>query len=246
LGSSLNLLGISIAVATGCAATDPTPRRPLGAAEHYAEAREHEREAQMHDRAARAQERAETTMPACGDRVLAEQSTSGGSPISLAVPCWTTHSKRDSHLHRAATLRRDASRHRAIAASLIETARAACASLPASERDHSPSWHRDDILAIAPVRANGPVRGARIVFRRVPGLDADWLRRAYACHQAQAAAMGYEPTFMGYCPAAVDGARVDVADSADGIEVTIVSERWEVAAVIFGRALDLRHRQATD
>jgi hypothetical protein len=137
-------------------------------------------------------------------------------------------------------LRRDARKHRAIAASLIETARVACSVLPDDQRDHTPSWHRDDIISVEPVRDDGPVRGARLTFRRVPGLTAEFLKHAYACARAQAAALGYDPTFLGYCPATVDGVRVEVDETPAGFVVTIIAERWDVAAVVYGRALDLK------
>jgi len=222
-----------------CANPRPAPTRPLGVADHYAEARRHDEEAQRErDRAIAVEQRTGAAVT-CGNQTLAEQSTSGGKPISLAVPCWTSHDAAHAHLRRAEHLQRDAHAHRAIAKNLLEAERAACAPLPESERDHSPSWHREDVVSVEPLRDGGPVVGARIVFRKVEGLTADWLRTAYACHRAEAAVAGFDPTFMSYCPASVVDAEVEVTDRADGIEVTFRSHTKEGAAVIWGRASDL-------
>jgi hypothetical protein len=230
---------IWLAGVAGCVATDPTPRRPLSAAEHYAEARAHDEEAATHDRAARDEQRAATREVTCGDRVLSEQSTSGGVPITYVVPCWSHAAERDVHLRRAERLRRDARAHRTVAAALIEAERAACASLPPSERDHSPSWHREDVIAVEPVRDDGPVMGARVVFRKVAGLSTGWLRDAYACQQARAAAEGYDPTLASYCPGMLEGVAIDVAERADGFVVTFRAGRSEIGAAVWGRASDL-------
>jgi hypothetical protein len=224
-----------------CGASDRPPARPMSAAQHYAEAREQEAAAAEHDRAAGAEQRAaQRDATTCVDRTIAAQSTSGGVPISLVTPCWTSHaSERSMHLSRAASLRHDARKHRAVAASLIEAERAACAGLPATERDHSPSWHRDDITAAEPVRDGGPVRGARVTFRKVAGLSVEWLRSAYTCHQAQAAALGFDPTAMSYCPATLPDVTIDVTEDTDGYVVTFTSARDDVAASVLGRALAL-------
>jgi hypothetical protein len=230
---------IWLAGVAGCVATDPTPNRPLSAADHYAEARAHDAEAAEHDRAATAEQRAAAGDLACGDRVLSDQSTSGGAPITYVVPCWSHADERDVHLRQAERLRRDARAHRRVAAALIEAERAACAPIPPAERDHTPSWHREDVIAVEPVREDGPVMGARIVFRKVVGLSEGWLRDAYACQQARAAVEGYDPTLASYCPGMLEGVAIDVAERADGFVVTFRAGRAELGAVVWGRATDL-------
>jgi hypothetical protein len=226
-------------VLAGCAANSPTPQRPLGATEHYAEARAHDQAAEEHDLAASAEQRSARTLVTCGDQVLSDQSTSGGVPLTRSVPCWTHVSQRDAHLRRAAAQRREARVHREIAARLIEAERVACAAVAEDERDHTPTWHTGDIVAVEPVRDGGPVAGARIVFRKIPGLTADWLRASYACQQAQAAAEGYDPTFASYCPSTLEGVTIEVSERADGFVVTFRADRPEVGAVVWGRASDL-------
>jgi len=228
-----------------CTAPARVPSTLLSAQQHYAEARRHDAEADEHDRAARADERVTAQQRYCADRAIAEQSTSGGVPISLVTPCWTsTASDRESHLHRAADLRRDARAHRSTAAKLIAAERAACDRLPVAERDHSPSWHRDDIIGVETVYAGHHVVGARLVFRKVEGLSVDWLRAAYACHHAQAAAAGYDPTYMPYCPAGLPDVAIDVVERSDGYVVTFRSSvRDDTGPAILGRAEALTERE---
>ena len=81
--------------------------------------------------------------------------------------------------------------------------------------------------------------GARVLFAKVPGLEVGWLRRAISCHQARAAAMGYDPKVMSYCPLMVAPTSTTVEDMGGTIAVTIVARRdWEIAAVV-GRARSL-------
>ena len=229
-----------IAATAACGAANHAPRAPLSARQHYDEARRHEADAARHEQTAAIEGRS-TDDVYCANRTVVEQSTSGGVAISRVTPCWTSRtSQRDAELHRAASLRRDANRHRTIAAHLIEAERAACDPLPVAERDHSPSWHRDDVLAVEPVRDGGPVVGATLVFRKVAGMSVDWLRMAYTCHQAQAAAEGYDPTFMTYCPAGLPDVTIEVGERTDGFVVTLRSTRADIAAAILGRATDLR------
>jgi hypothetical protein len=224
---------------TACGGGERIPPRPLGAADHYAEARRHDDEASAERKLADEAERHAAPTVACGDRGLAGQSTSGGVPVSLVVPCWTARDDARAHEHRAEILERDARVHRATAKRLVDAERAACERLPASEISHTPSWHREDILSVEPLREGGPVRGARLVFRAVEGLTADWLRAAYACHQAQAAERGYDAGFMGYCPAMLSDSTIVVTDGVEGIAVEIRSDRDEIGAAIWGRATDL-------
>jgi len=86
------------------------------------------------------------------------------------------------------------------------------------------------------------VIGARVLFRRVRGLDAGWMRRAVACHQARAAALGYPPRVMSYCPLMVAPTTATVEVSGDLIAVTITARRDEDAAAVLGRARALLGR----
>jgi hypothetical protein len=155
------------------------------------------------------------------------------------VPCWTARSAAREHEQRAARLQRDARRHRATARHLLAVEDRTCAPLPAAERDHSPSWHRDDIIEVEPVRRDGHLEGARLRFRKVAGLDAAWLRTAYDCARARAAVHGYDPELASYCPAVLEDVRVDVEDGGHTLVVTVRSDRSEIAAAAWGRALEL-------
>jgi hypothetical protein len=216
--------------------TSSSPPRPMSAAEHYAEARAHDRDADTEETRATAERSSAAPDVVCGNRTLSDQSTSGGVVITHMVPCWTKSSPRDAHIHRATKLRREARVHRTIAASLIKTEREACDAIAPSQRDHTPSWHREDIARVEPIRDDGAVVGARVVFRKVEGLSTAWLRAAYACHHAQAAVEGYDPAFMPYCPSALASTTIDVVERDDGLAVTFRANRPEVGAAVWGRA----------
>lgn len=226
---------IAVLILAGCASSS-SPHKPLSAAEHYAEARAHDQEADGEEARAAAERSSVNPEAICGNRTLSDQSTSGGVPITHMVPCWTRSSTRDAHMRRAGQLRRDARVHRTIAAGLIKTERETCDAIAPSQRDHTPSWHRDDIARIEPIRDGGAVLGAQVVFRKVEGLSAAWLRAAYACHRAQAAVEGYDPTFMSYCPAGLADTTVEVTERDDGFVVTFRSDRAEIGAALWGRA----------
>lgn len=232
-----------VLVLAACSTPARAPAVPMSAAQHYAVARDRDAAAAEHDRAADAEEGRGLVDRYCADRSIAAQSTSGGVPISLVTPCWSPTDNRDAHIHLAAKLRRDARAHRATATRLIEAERAACDRLPASERDHSPSWHRGDIIGVETVYAGHHVVGAQLVFRKLAGLSVDWLRTAYECHRAQAAAQGFDPTFMAYCPAGIADVAIDVAERSDGYVVTFRSSvRDDAGPAILARAEALIER----
>jgi hypothetical protein len=132
--------------------------------------------------------------------------------------------------------RREADRHRTIAASLRRAERESCTGLGEDERSHSPFFHREDILRVEPVLSGGALRGARVSFRRVPGLSAAWMRQALACHQSRAAALGYPATVMAYCPLMLAPTSVTVEETATALVVTLRADRDEQAAAIHARA----------
>jgi hypothetical protein len=157
--------------------------------------------------------------------------------LRVLRPCWTSEQRPSRHqLDEARTDREEAARHRSVAASMLRAEREACAGLGDDEMSHSPFFHKEDILRVDEVRVDGELHGARVLFQKVPGLDAPWLRRAIACHQARAAAMGYDPQVMSYCPLMVAPTTITVEAMGGITAVTIVARRdWEIAAVV-GRA----------
>jgi hypothetical protein len=233
-----------VLVAAACGGADsPVPARPLGVSDHERAAREHEREAASHDAARRthARERPEDHYR-CIDQAL-EPPYSGGKPIEILRPCWTEDPVYD-HAAAAARHRAEAARHRAMAAALVDVERARCAGLGEAELSQSPFLHRSDVLAVTPIERHGEVVGATIRFRRVPGIDAAWLRHATACHHARAAAMGFVEGFQPFDPLAVAEVEIDVRDADGGVDVAITSARGTSAATVLGRALALLDARA--
>src|SRR5690606_35319961 len=146
-------------------------------------------------------------------------------------PCWTREQiPAGDHGRAASEHRREAAQHRAMAAELRRAELEACRGLGEDELSHSPFFHREDILEVAPARSDGELRGARVVFRRVAGLDAGWMRQAIFCHQRRAAALGYPARVMSYCPLMVSPTSVTVEETETTVTVTVRAARDEQAA----------------
>jgi hypothetical protein len=222
-----------------CSSPARVPPRPLGATDHLAVAAKCEEDAKRHEALAEDAEarKARDGGVICGDRALAMQANSGGAPLTPQPPCWTTETDAIQRHRSAATrLRADARTHRALARQLVGAAREACESLPENELVFSPFAHADDIRSVEAVVEGDRVRGARIRFEPVAGLDAAWLRRALVCHQALAALSGFTPTYMPESPAAVADAEITAVDTAAGPEVVIRASDPAAALVIYARA----------
>jgi hypothetical protein len=228
----------ALVAAAGCGG-NPPPHGELAASEHLAEADRHERVAAEHERRAQLTEQNPSQLPVtCIDQPLAGVPYSGTEPIQVMKPCWRTD---DSEAHRQVARRNlsEAAEHRATAAGLLAAERRACAGLGADEVAHGLFFHTDDMVRIEPYRVDGALRGVRVVFARVSGLDVDWAWRAAACEQARAAVMGHRPTFLAYSPLGLPDVRVRVGDVADGIEVVVYSDRAGIAATAWNRAQEL-------
>ena len=225
-------------VAASCGSRQQQPER-LSVAQHEAEAARHEGRATEHERLYARSRQAEGGPIQCYDQRTADP-VSGGEPLRVMRPCWTREQKPSRHhLDEARAEHDEAARHLAAAASMRRAEREACEGLGDDDMSHSPFFHRDDIVRVDEVRTGGELRGPRVLFKKVPGLEVGWMRRALSCHQARAAAMGYSPTFMSYCPLMIAPTSVTVEDLGGLIAVTITARRdWEIAAVM-GRATDL-------
>ncbi len=223
---------------SACGGSTRLPARTLGVGDHLAEADRHDAEAREHDELAAGAERRATVAPlVCGDRALADLATSGGEVLVLSAPCWTSEAHAvENHRAAAARLRADAADHRARARKLLTRERGACAGLPAAEIDHSPFDHRGDIGAVAAEVDGDRLVGARVTFEAVPGLSAAWLRRALACHQAQAATSGHDGQFLPTSPSVVAGAETTVLDEPGGLVVVIRAGDPAAALVVYARA----------
>jgi hypothetical protein len=228
---------IAMVLLAACGGSTPvSPQHPLGVAEHRAEARAHDARAAEH--AAAAAEHADGRNGyACGDTVLADQVTSGSEHLAFAVPCWNTDAEA-SYEHRRAAAREhsEAMSHRTRARELEQVERTTCAGLHAAEVDHPPFWHRADIARVERLADGATLRGARVTFRVVRGLDARWMVHALACHRACAAALGWDGRYMGYDPSLLPGTTTTVVAGDGAVAVEIRATNPDVAAVVAGRA----------
>jgi len=235
--------GAGALLAASCGGDQQRPER-LSVAEHEAEAVRHEGEAAEHEGAYAQTRQAEGNPIQCYDQRTLDP-VSGSEPLRVLRPCWTREQRPSRHqLDEARVDREEAARHRAVAATMLRIEREACKGLGDDEVSHSPFFHREDILRVDEVRRGGELHGARVRFRKVPGLEVGWMRRAIACHQARAAVMGYSPVFTSYCPLMIAPTSVTVEELGGSIAVTILARRdWEIAAVV-GRAKDLVIQEA--
>jgi hypothetical protein len=209
----------------------------MAARDHVAEAERHEADARDLDEQAAALERKGPTRATCGDVGLTELATSGGERLRILPPCWSGEVaavERDRTL--AAQLRADARQHRTAARAMVTAKQQWCAGLPASELDHTPFDHREDLVSVRAVMEGDRVRGARVRFAKVSGLTADWLRQTLACHQSIAASSGFDPTYLATAPSLVAGAETTVVDHAWGLEVIIRAADPAAALAVYGRA----------
>lgn len=224
---------------------DPGHDRPLSAQEHNDEIERHEREARAHEN--RPPEHAETQGGApveCIDQPLAGVPSSGGKPIRIMRPCFTTHAN-PAHDHEGHTQvhRRAAEEHRSQLSAMLRAERDACAGLGRDEVSHSPFYHREDIASVEPILENGVVRGARVTFKPVKGLSVAWLEKSTGCHLARAAVMGFSTTFQSYCPLMLESVTAKAAATPAGLVVEIRAKKDDMAAAVLGRAQDLLARE---
>lgn len=210
----------------------------MTAHEHLTEAEQHDAEARALEARAAEKERSGTPTPyTCGDTALNELATSGGERLHLAAPCWAGERSAIRRDREAAERQRaEAREHRQKARAMLVAERKWCAGLPASELEHTPFDHREDLAWVRAELEGDKLRGARIRFRKVPGLSADWLRQTITCHQAMAAMHGYDPTNLSHDPSVVAGAQTTVVEDAQGLEVVIRAPDPAAALIVYARA----------
>lgn len=244
---TISKLALVIAAA-GCGGSPPSlAPHPKGYAAHMEAADAHSALAEQHRQAAGAPDSVRIQNYQCGDRFdMSDQLTSGGQRIVPMVPCWDPveeHAQRE----RAAARREDlrAQKERRTAAAMIEDKLAACRGISDAELGHSPFAHHRSIAAVLPHHEGGAIRGALIVFKPVPGLTADWLQQAIACHRAEFERLGEPATYLSDDPTLVPGATATVSSHRNHLEVLIQTKSDVSAHVALARAQDLiRQRTA--
>lgn len=229
------LAGTASLVMTCGAPETPPPEKPRSVAGLLADARRDEKEAAAHDVMARDPESVRV-LDTCVSPID-DVSTTGGERLVVRRPCWTGRvNPSEQHRRESERLRQEAARMRAQASALVRAEQRACSGLDQDEIDQSPFFQREDILAVEPHVVNGEMRGARVWFRKVPGLTVEWMRKDIACQQARAAVMGESEEFQSYCPLVLGDVTATVEDTTRGILVILRSEREDIASAVLARA----------
>jgi hypothetical protein len=177
----------------------------------------------------------------CGNPAVgaaADQSTSGGERLSSSVPCWTVPPQAGTSPDPAPPRETHTTRVAARDAVEVEF----CSALPVDELTHTPLYHRGDIAAVEPYLEHGTIKGARIRFKRVEGLTADWMRQAIVCHRARTAALGREPPHLADDPTLLDGAHTAVTERRGIVQLVVRSDNDTTGAAVLARARALLGR----
>jgi hypothetical protein len=223
-----------------CAGSVGGGHQSTSAAVHAAAAERHEQAALAHEQMVAQVENNPATY-SCGDEVLNEQMTSGTEQLTSWMPCWDLTEETEIR-HRAAARRERAlaQRSRDNVAALLRAEEAYCRGIHPRELGHSPFAHRKAIAEVIPHRQSGEIRGARIVFKPVPGLTAAYMVRAIECNQARRAVLGIE---VPDDPSLVPGAEVTVAERSGHLEVLVRLPSQVDGAIALARAQELRRAQ---
>lgn len=135
------------------------------------------------------------------------------------------------HIAEAEKHREAGQHHREASQALRDAEARACIDVPAADRDISPFFHTQDIIATGVVHAfTSPYgersgdAGASVTFRAMPGMTAEWLQRVVDCHLARNAVVGDTDGVMSYCPLAVPHVKAQVRSTGNGFEVDITSD----------------------
>lgn len=165
-------------------------------------------------------------------------------------PCWTTTSNPTAgQAQEVAEHRKLAAEHRAASKALRDAEEAACKGLNDADRDLSPFEHRADIMNVEEIHERstssrqagvlGPLEGASVTLRAVPGLTKEYLQRLVSCHLARDATMGFAMPEMAWCPLSVKGASATVESAGSGFRVDIKGDSKDSAEEIARRAKGL-------
>ena len=223
----------------GCAKQGPLLKKtPLSAEEHLRQAKRCESDAQEQESMILAENVADLEMVG-RDLALVHVSTTGNEPVSLQRPCWSVLAQNNER-HRRVALRllADAEEHRKDAARLVDAETQACKGLGEHSVGASPFYYAQDILKVEELRESGTLHGARVLFRKVPGLSIGTMSKMIECHQARAAALGYASDFQAYDPLSLPAVATSVSQDDEGIWVRLRSDEHATALAILGRAND--------
>ncbi len=174
------------------------------------------------------------------------------SPRGSTEPiCWTSQvNPTAQHQTDAGEHRKTAEQHRAAAETLRKAEAGACGGIADEDRDTSPFYHREDIVRVEPIQSEPPTRGggppivqgAKVTFRAVPGLTAEWLQRVVTCHLARSSTLGHNAKEMDYCPLSLKDVTATVTSVGDGFAIAVRSDNRDSAKEILRRAESLKAR----
>jgi hypothetical protein len=139
--------------------------------------------------------------------------------------------------------RRLAAEHRAAAKTLRDAEARACEGIGPEDRDESVFDHYDDILRVEPLRG-GVSRylqdpwseGVIVTFKPLPGLTATWLQHVVDCQIARNAVLGNIVTDLEQCLLVPRGVRASVAETPEGLTITVRAGDRATAEDLFRRA----------
>jgi len=231
------------AATAGCGGSrEPVARHPQGYAARMEAADEHSERAEQYRQATKLPD-SRSAAPqgySCGDTVMSDQLTSGGARIVQSVPCWDAGEEQAAHQRYLADREQQLARvERRSATLMVEAELAACHGLSARELEHSPFAHRREIAEVIPYRVTGTLRGVRIIWKPVPGLTADWMRRAIECHRARFERLGEPPIYFPEDPTLVARSTVTVEQRGNHLEVQVDTADDIAGHVALERARDL-------
>ncbi|HET9624521.1 MAG TPA: hypothetical protein VFP84_24280 [Kofleriaceae bacterium] len=240
------MLVLSTVLAAACAGTlDPMPKPTSGIG---AKVDAPGQRAEEHDKLARPEVAAADSYT-CGDTVMSDQVTTGGKPLTWATPCWDTGEEKIAHeeyMTQLAAERAEADQSRSDQADnrLVADEQRACAGLSQHEIEHSVFSHRREIAEVIPHREGDTLRGVRIVWKKVPGLTASWMRQSIACHRAQFERLGEPSIYFPKDPTLVAKANVTVEEHAGHLEVLVETSDAPASQLALDRANELIHPKA--
>jgi len=168
----------------------------------------------------------------------------GGPPLDCDATlgsCWSSNPT-EKELRAAQEHRKAAAEHRKASAALRDAEAKACAGVSPDDRDISPFHHATDIALVEVIGTPGKETGAQVLFRDVPGVTLEGLRRQLNCHIARNAALGHVVPEMPYCPLVPRDVEVTVTKGpeARGFVVRIESENPSSASEVVKRARMLK------
>jgi hypothetical protein len=232
---------IVLAACMGPIETAPQRPEPQGWAGHMAAADVHDAKADEHAEHVTEASKGPATWSCAWDPKLDDIATSGGERLAPTTPCWNvTDEQVATEKRREHEEREQAHTDRAIAANLVEAEVAHCSRLPQEDRMRSPFAHARLIASVTPRTGGGAVRGAYVVFEKVPALTVERTRAVLACNRSAYATLGKPADFAPYDPTLIEGTTVTVDRTADGhVRVLIESPDATDAQIIYDRAKQL-------